>query len=304
MRQIVGICLVKNEEYFIAWALLNAVEFCDKILVMDNQSEDRTPHIVKQIASQYSHVELISVKDGNNTHKYVEKYAGTSTWILRIDGDEIFDPVGLAKLRPRLLSGEFDEFWRIEASTLHVAGIFFDQSQAFGYAPPSVAVLSNLYNFNAIESWFPGRRERLHGVSSIAFRSGYSLNSVKAFWVEHNWSDSQFRGLHVCFLPRSSLDEDINIYNQLESRKNIAEYRLARRLARKINKNYAKRPDHKNRTYVKDELVSLEISNFRQPDEFFEVDSECNKVMQIIENTTNHRKEFLNSKSIVRKLGK
>ena len=141
-------------------------------------------------------------------------------------------------------------------------------------------------------------------VSSIAFRSGYSLNSVKAFWVEHNWSDSQFRGLHVCFLPRSSFDEDINIYNQLESRKNIAEYRLARRLARKINKNYAKRPDHKNRTYVKDELVSLEISNFRRPDEFSAVDSECNKVMQIIENTTNHRKEFLNSKSIVRKLGK
>lgn len=294
MTKIVGVSLVKNEENFIAWALLNAVEFCDEIIVLDNMSEDRTVEIVDAIASRHKHTTVIKVQDGNNTHKYVEDYAGTPTWILRIDGDEIFDPVGLAQLRERLLAGKFDEFWRLEASTLHVVGISFHQSQAYGYAPPGVAVLSNLYNFNAIESWHPGPRERLHGNSSIAFRSGYSLNSIKSFWNEHSWNDSQFRGLHMCFFPRSSLDEDINYYNQLDSRKNIAEFRLARRLARKMNKKYAQRPDHKNRTYAKDELTSLDISSFGRPDAFTDVDPECDNLVQIIENASRQRAKQLN----------
>ena len=29
MNQIVGVFLVKNEEYFIAWSLMNVLEFCD-----------------------------------------------------------------------------------------------------------------------------------------------------------------------------------------------------------------------------------------------------------------------------------
>ena len=294
MTKIVGVSLVKNEENFIAWALLNAVDFCDEILVMDNMSEDRTVEIVNAIAVRHTNITVVKVHDGNNTHKYIEDYAGTPTWVLRIDGDEIFDPVGLSQLRERLLAGEFDEFWRLEASTLHVVGISFHQSQAYGYAPPGVAVLSNLYNFNAIESWNPGPRERLHGTSSIAFRSGYSLYSAKSFWKEYSWNESPFRGLHMCFLPRSSLDEDVNFYNQLDSRKNIAEFRLARRLARKVSKKYARRPDHKNRTYAKDELTSLDISSFGRPDAFTDVDTECGKLVQIIENATSQRAKQLN----------
>ena len=294
MTKIVGVSLVKNEENFIAWALLNAVDFCDEIIVMDNMSEDRTVEIVNAIAACHTNITVVKVQDGNNTHKYVEDYAGTPTWVLRIDGDEIFDPVGLTQLRERLLAGKFDEFWRLEASTLHVVGINFHQSQAYGYAPPGVAVLSNLYNFNAIESWNPGPRERLHGNSSIAFRSGYSLDSIKSFWNECSWNESPFRGLHMCFLPRSSLEEDINFYNQLDSRKNIAEFRLARRLARKVSKNYAQRPDHKNRTYAKDELTSLDISSFGRPDAFADVDSESDKLVQIIESATRQRAKQLN----------
>ncbi len=33
--RIVGVSLLRNEEYFAAWALMNAAAFCDRIIVMD-----------------------------------------------------------------------------------------------------------------------------------------------------------------------------------------------------------------------------------------------------------------------------
>ena len=150
MTSIVGICLVKNEEHFIAWALMNAVEFCDKILVLDNMSEDRTYEIVSTIAKEHGHVEVIRVKDGNNTHRYIEEYAGKPVWVIKIDGDEIFSPSGLSKLKNRLYAGEFDNFWMIEASTLHTTGIEFEAGKAFGYTQPAARGCLFLYNFNAI----------------------------------------------------------------------------------------------------------------------------------------------------------
>ena len=110
MASIVGICLVKNEEYFVAWALMNVLKFCDYILVMDNLSDDLTGQIVRRIAEEHHHIEVIQVPDPNNTHKFLEHYFGTDTWMLKVDGDEIYDPKGLvAKLRTKILAGEFDQ---------------------------------------------------------------------------------------------------------------------------------------------------------------------------------------------------
>lgn len=40
--KIVGICLIKNEDYYIEQVLKNIMDFCDKIIVLDNMSEDNT----------------------------------------------------------------------------------------------------------------------------------------------------------------------------------------------------------------------------------------------------------------------
>ena len=296
MKQIVGICLVKNEEHFIAWVLLNAVEFCDKILVIENQSEDRTPIIVKQIASQYNHVELISVKDGNNTHKYVEKYAGTSTWIFRIDGDEVFDPLALQRMRKRLLSGEFDNYWLVAASTLHVLGIDFSESIAYGFSPPGAHELQNLYNFNAIESWEPGRRERLHGHSNIAFRTGYSLNSINSVWKQQNWKTSDFRAMHMCFMPRSPLDGKFSDKDdRWGTRTSVADMRLSRRIKRSISKKYANKLDRKNLRYSKGQVSQLKFENFIRPEIIRQFDPELENVIETVQNVSRSRKNWIHS---------
>ena len=298
MTSIVGICLVKNEQHFIAWALLNAVEFCDRILVMDNLSADRTLSIVKDIAAQYRHIELFSVKDGNNTHKYVEQFAGSATWIFRIDGDEVFDPVGLQELRTRLVSGEFDDYWLIGASTIHVLGIDFEDSLAFGFTSPEAHELQNLYNFNAIESWSPGRRERLHGHSHIAFRPGYSLTSIYSFDDLHSWKTSNFRAMHMCFMPRSPLDEDVSDkQDRLGTRHSVADLRLSRRIKRSVSKRYAEKLDRKNLRYAKGELSSLNIETFLRPDVIRQYDPEFDKVIEVIENISLARKDRMNSKT-------
>ena len=41
--RIIGVCLLRNEEHFVAWSLMNIAEFCDEIIVLDNKSNDRTP---------------------------------------------------------------------------------------------------------------------------------------------------------------------------------------------------------------------------------------------------------------------
>lgn len=47
-------------------------------------------------------------------------------------------------------------------------------------------------------------------------------------------------------------------------------------------------------TYAKDELTSLDISSFGRPDAFTDVDSECDKLVQIIESATSQRAKQLN----------
>ena len=40
-----------------------------------------------------------------NTNKFIEKYYSTNTWMFGVDGDELYDPIGLKKFRNELLSG-------------------------------------------------------------------------------------------------------------------------------------------------------------------------------------------------------
>lgn len=289
---IVGVCLVKNEQHFVAWALMNALNFCDKILVWDNMSEDRTYEIVSAIADEHDHVEVVRVKDGNNTHRYIEEYAGKPVWIIRIDGDEVFNPTGLSNFKSRLYAGEFDHYWMIHASTLHVVGIQFDSAIAYGYTQPATEGCLSMYNFNAIKSWKAGRRERLLGLGKIVFQKGYSIDHTFPYWKYHNWSESEFKGLHLCFMPRSPLDPQSESEEELGSRFNIAEIRLARRIARAVNWKYSKRPDYKTRTYAKGEVTKLDISGFGSPLDFRKYDPDYQSVLDTIKNVTQSRQKW------------
>ena len=282
---ILGVCLIKNEQNFVAWALMNAIDFCDKILILDNMSEDSTLEIVARIANSFEHIEVIQVRNCNNTHKYVEKYAGSPTWILKIDGDEILDPIGLHELRRELKLGAYNGYWGILSSMLHVVGIDFEQAKAFGFNIARQGTV--LYNFNAIDSWRQVKSERLRGDNKV-FRPNYSESQIHKTL---DWKTSKFRALHMCFMPRSPIDTTEFKRFELDGRKNPREKLFYKQLKRYLFKSYYRnRPSFKNSTYTQGNYEVVDISNFRRPDDFRKFDPECDYVLNMIREVTDNRR--------------
>ena len=284
MSQIIGIFLVKNEEYFISWSLMNVAHFCDRIIVLDNLSTDRTKEIVKNIANIHNHIELIDVKDANNTQQYLKQFFGSATWVLGVDGDEIHDPIGLARLRSRIHSGEFDQYWSVSSQYLHVTNFDFTEAIVRGYTSPPAKAGLKLYNFNAIDNWHSkwSRRERLHG-KGLRFREGYSKQRSYRFPLETYWNLADFRCLHLCFLSRSSIELTEASSNRLSKRKNPAESKILRRFTRKIEQLNPNSSDYRRKRYARGKVAAFDLSGFGQPDDFRAIDSECDKVMEYLQ---------------------
>ena len=264
--KIFGVCLVKNEENFIAWALSNVADFCDEILVMDNRSEDQTRPQLDAVSNRFPHIRVMTVDDAYDTHRHVEHLANTKTWVIGVDGDEIYDRAALARLRTRLLAGEFDEWWRIYGHTIHTLGLDFENQTAFGYVPPAARSITKLYNFAAITSWHQPRHERLHG-KDMKFHPGYSRERAHALWRDVDWAQSDFRCLHMCFQPRSSLDaEGIARANPVEVKKaGKTVRRLTDSLMRRFDPSYDLKKNYKNKHYAIGQISSGGIDGFGRP---------------------------------------
>ena len=97
--QLVGSVLVRNEDAFVEQAIRNAAAVCDRIHVVDQESSDRTGEILHALARELGIVDVVRSPDAGDSHRALEQYAGTGTWVLGIDGDELYDPTGLARLR-------------------------------------------------------------------------------------------------------------------------------------------------------------------------------------------------------------
>ncbi len=294
-RQILGVWLLRDEEHFAAWSLMNAAEFCDRILVMDNRSRDRTRQIVEAVAARHRHVEILDVEDARDTHKYLEDYAGTRTWVFGVDGDEIYDPAGLARMRPRLLAGEFDGYWRIAGHMRHVLGIRFDRAEAFGYTQPDAPEGTKCFNFDAIESWRPGPHERLHGRKSVVFRSGYGHDSILRTWRQEPWEETDFRCLHLCFFPRSRFEaaapgEAGKSTGRANPRERWGQRSLLRRarraVMRRLDPRYDLKRNYKRRTYAKGPVATFDIGGFGAPDDFCAVAPDCAGALAAIRSAT------------------
>ena len=103
--RIVGIMLVRDEDHFVERALRNALEFCDAIHVADHQSTDRTPQILAALAAETSKIDVRGIREPRESNELLQPYVSTPTWIFGIDGDELYDPSGLATLREDLVAG-------------------------------------------------------------------------------------------------------------------------------------------------------------------------------------------------------
>jgi glycosyltransferase involved in cell wall biosynthesis len=203
--QIVGVSLVRNEDRFVRQALSNAAGFCDRILVADHLSSDRTPEILAELARAHDHVEVRRIRHSAESHELVEPFVGTDTWILSVDGDELYDPEGLAVLREELASGSYDGVFRLRPAGLHCDELDEERGLASGYLSPPSRPLVGLLNLAALESWTNVRTERLHG-GDVTFRPGFDWESWRHLGADHGWESSPFRCVHACFLRRSSKD--------------------------------------------------------------------------------------------------
>lgn len=291
--QIVGVCLIRNEEHFVAWSIMNAIEYCDRILVLDNRSTDRTRSIVEAIASRHAHVEIVDVDDAYNTHQYIEPLVGTRTWVSAIDGDEIYDPLGLSRLRQQIRQGGMDSYWALYPHALHLVKTNLKKARASGYATPHAKFGMRCFNLHAMVRWHPGKHERLHGLKSIVFKPGHSRQDVFTASEHESWDEANYRCLHLCFMPRSSLDHRTGTEVELSGRHNPSQEmksgsswrKLRNAVMKRLDPGYALKKNYKYKHYAKGPVREYDIAAFGTPADHHAVDPDCEVAVTVIERT-------------------
>jgi len=264
--EIIGIVLVQNEEKYIHQILLNIVHFCDRIIVADNCSKDRTAERISWFSEKISKkVEYHHINHPPESHHLIEKFAGSKKWIFAVDGDELYDPEGLNWMRKSILAGDFDHWWVIFGNVLNCIELNVVKRYARGYLAPPCRSMTKLYNFNVIESWNGPCSERLHG-GSMVFKQGFSRSLRYDMYKEISWENSCLRCLHLCFLKRSK--HDITQKNGTFIRKNISDKnseKFYKKLFGKLNSLFGKVEDiseWKQEKYMRGPLVRKEIDAF------------------------------------------
>jgi hypothetical protein len=204
MTRIVGSVLVRNEDRFVERAIRNVAGLCERIHVVDHQSEDSTFEILRSLADELDHIDLHRSSTSALAHRLLEQYAGTPTWVLGVDGDELYDPARLGELGAALRAGQHADVFRLKAHVLNCNELDEASGTASGWPAPPSRPITKLFNFGAVESW-QGIAEPLQGGDAV-FRPGYHWESRRDLADETTWEDDPLRCLHLCFLPRSSLD--------------------------------------------------------------------------------------------------
>lgn len=215
---IVGIALLRNEDRFVEQAIRNTVDFCDLLIVADHCSTDGTRPILKRLAAEFTDkIQLVRIQDARESHFLINGYANSRTWGFAVDGDEIYDPAGLARFREELLSGKYDHMWQIFGNVLNCVSVNAGSNEAAGHLAPPCRSMTKLYNLNAIKSW-DGAVTHVFANGTIKFKPGYDASMRLNLHEQVSWDEADFRCLHLCFMPRSSLDS-----NKAGARRNVSE---------------------------------------------------------------------------------
>ncbi len=263
--QIIGISLVRNEDIHVEWALRNALPLCDRLIVADHQSQDGTAGILQRLKEEYpNRLELHRIGDPVESQSFLDPFMGQKAWIFGVDGDEIYDPVGLVKLKRMLLDGAFADWWVVFGNVLNCTEINRAEGYARGYLAPPSRSMTKLYNFDMIEFW-KASGQRLHG-DAIRFKRGYEASRRLDLHQQLSWEESCFRCLHTCFLPRSS-GEIKNAGEGITGRLNVSESRsgtMLRKLNNYLRMKMGRRPrsDWKREKYQRGPLVQKNIRDF------------------------------------------
>jgi hypothetical protein len=204
--RLVAVFLVRDEDVFVERAIRNVAHACDRMYAFDHLSSDGTTEILGRLDDELDHLVVRRTSDAGDSHRAIEEYAGTRTWALGVDGDELFDPVGLAELKEQLAEGVYDSAFHVKGHVLNCSELDHAGARATGYMAPPSRPVTKLFNLAAVDSW-TGCLERLHDGRPV-FRDGYGWESLRYVSEETGWEGDPLRMLHVCFLRRSSKDAD------------------------------------------------------------------------------------------------
>jgi len=204
VTRIVGSVLVRNEDVFVERAIRNVAAFCDRIHAVDHVSTDRTWEILRSLAAELDHLDIHRSRNSALAHRLLERYAGTATWVIGVDGDELYDPSCLAGFRTDLVAGAHADVFRLKAHVLNCDALDVEKRVATGWLAPPSRPITKLFNFGAVDSW-RGIPEPLQAGDAV-FRPGYHWESRRDLASGSTWETDPLRCLHLCFLPRSTRD--------------------------------------------------------------------------------------------------
>jgi glycosyltransferase involved in cell wall biosynthesis len=260
--RIVGVTLVRNEDIFVERAIRNAIDFCDRLIVADHQSTDDTPKIAAALAREFpGKIEVVKIASARESHTMITGYAGSPTWVFAVDGDEIYDPVGLVRLREEILSGRYDEWWVMFGNVLNCTAIDPAAKTAVGHLAPPCRSMTKLYNFRLIDGW-DGAYTHVFANGTIHFKPGYDATRRLNLHEQLSWEKSHYRCLHTCFMRRSSLDNP-----DATSRPNVSEsvrggaFNWLRKIGNRLV-GRAPSSDWKLEKYARGPLVTVDASSF------------------------------------------
>jgi len=105
--KLVSVSMVRNEEYWIWYALTSVAPHVDEILVFDNHSQDRTVEIVRGMRHLGDKLVLVENFGGANEHEnreatLAEARRRGATHVLTLDGDEVWSDEVLSFCRKLL----------------------------------------------------------------------------------------------------------------------------------------------------------------------------------------------------------
>ena len=197
--RLVGVALVRNEDVFVERAIRNAADACDRIHAFDHVSTDGTWPILKTLSKELDHLEVRRCANAAESHRQLEQYAATPSWVLRIDGDHLFDPNGLVVLaRPSSpVSTETSSGSARTPSTATSWTRRRDWPGVHGAALCAPACSVQPRGGHVLAGRDRGAPRRRSAISG-----GYAWDCMRDLTESTDWQSDLLRLLHVCFLRR------------------------------------------------------------------------------------------------------
>lgn len=204
--RIVGVVMVKNEDVWISQVLERIVPFCDYIRFIDTGSVDDTVGEARRtLRGAMASFDIISEPRLKQTHAQVEAYVGTNTWVFGVDGDELYDPSGLAVIREKIRSSYGGFAYQVKGMYLHADLIRISHTNgrtnrtAVGWFGPPSHNPTKLYNFANITAWPNDWEHTLFHAKTRVVRKGSTVLHATT-----PWSNARLRCVHLRWIQRST----------------------------------------------------------------------------------------------------